>query len=109
MAQIGKIEHFQISEGWESYDECLQQYFKANGITDADKKVTVFLTIIGSRLYKLLCNLVSLAKPADKLCEELTQVLKQHLVPKLIIIAERLKFCKRIQKPGENIATYLAF
>ena len=89
MAQIGKIENFQISEDWESYEERLQQYFKANGITDADKKVTVFLTVIGSHLYKLLRNLVSPAKP--------------------IIIAERLKFRKRIQKPGENIATYLAF
>ena len=109
MAQIGKIEHFQISEDWESYEERLQQYFKANGITDADKKVAVFLTVIGSHLYKLLRNLVSPAKPADKSYEELTQVLKQHLVPKPIIIAERLKFRKRIQKPGENIATYLAF
>ena len=52
---------------------------------------------------------MSPAKPADKSYEELTQVLKQHLVPKPIIIAERLKFRKRIQKPGENIATYLAF
>ena len=109
MAQIGKIEHFQISEDWESYEERLQQYFKANGITDADKKVAAFLTVIGSHLYKLLRNLVSPAKPADKSYEELTQVLKQHLVPKAIIIAERLKFRKRIQKPGENIAIYLAF
>ena len=52
--------------------------------------------------------MVSPAKPADKSYEDLTQVLKQHLVPKPIIIAERLKFCKRVQKPGENIATYLA-
>ena len=54
MAQIGKIEQFQIGEDWESYEECLQQYFKANKITDADKKVAVFLTVIGSHLYKLL-------------------------------------------------------
>ena len=26
MAQIGKIEHFQIGEDWESYEERLQQY-----------------------------------------------------------------------------------
>ena len=52
--------------------------------------------------------MVSPAKPADKSYEDLTQVLKQHLVPKPIIIAERLKFRKRVQNPGENIATYLA-
>jgi len=52
--------------------------------------------------------LVSPAKPADKSYDDLTKVLKQHLVPKPIIIVERLKFCRRTQKPGENIATYLA-
>ena len=51
MAQIGKIEHFQIGEDWESYEECIQQYFKANGITNEEKQVGVFLTVIGSHLY----------------------------------------------------------
>ena len=51
---------------------------------------------------------MSPSKPAEKSYNELTTVLKQHLVPKPIVIAERLKFCRRIQKPGENIATYLA-
>ena len=67
----------------------------------------MFLTVIGSHLYKLLRNLVSPNKPAEKSYEELTTVLKQHLVPKPIVIAERLKFRKQIQKSGENIATYL--
>lgn len=107
MAQIGKIEHFQIGEDWESYEERLQQYFKANEITDADKKVAVFLTVVGSYLYKLLRNLVSPSKPAEKSYDEITTVLKQHLVPKPIVIAERLKFRRCVQKPGENIATYL--
>jgi len=97
MAQIGKTEHFQIGEDLESYEEHLQQYLKANEITDGDKKVVVFLTVIGSHPYKLLCNLISPAKPADKSYEDLTKLLEQHLVPKLIIIAERLKFCRRIQ------------
>ena len=67
MAQIGKIEHFQIGEDWESYEEHLQQYFKANKITDADQKIAVFLTAVGSHLYKLLRNLVSPCKPAEVL------------------------------------------
>ena len=108
MAQSGKIEHFQIGEDWESYEERLQQYFKANGITDAEKQVAVFLTVIGSHLYKLLRNLVSLNKPSEKSYEQLTTVLKQHLVPKPIVIAERLKFRRCMQKHDENVATYLA-
>ena len=81
----------QIGEDLESYEEWLHQYFKANGVTDGDKKVAVFLTVIGSHLYKLLRNLVSPSKPAEKSYEELTTV-KQHLVAKQIVIAERLKF-----------------
>ena len=46
--------------------------------------------------------------PAEKSYDGLTTVLKQHPVPKPIVKAERLKFCRCIQKPGENIATYLA-
>ena len=48
MTQIGKIEHFQIGADWESYEERLHQYFKANGITNEEKQVAVFLTVIGS-------------------------------------------------------------
>ena len=81
MAQIGKIEHFQIGEDWESYEERLQEYFKANGITDAEKQFAVFLTVIKSYLYKLLRNLNT---PSEKSYEQLTTVLKQHLVPKPI-------------------------
>ena len=72
MAQIGKIEHFQIGEDWESYEERLQQYFKASRITNEEKQVAVFLTVIGSQLYKLLRNLVSPSKPAEKTYEQLT-------------------------------------
>ena len=77
MVRIGKIdlEHFQIGENCEFYEEGLQQYFKANGITDAEKQAAVFLTVTGSHLYKLLCNLVSLNKPSEKSYEQLTTVL----------------------------------
>ena len=96
MAQIGTLEHFQIGEDWESYEEHLQQYFKANEITDADKKLAVFLTVIGNHLYKLLCNLLSPSKLL-KSHDERTAVLKQQLVPKPIVIPERLKLHKCIQ------------
>ena len=107
MVETGKVEHFQIGKDWESYEERLQQQFKADEITDAYKKVAVFLTAIVSHLCKLLCNLTSPSKPAERSYDKPTTILKQHLVPKPMVIAERLKFCKCIQKPGENIATYI--
>ena len=47
------------------------------------------LTVIKSNLYKLLCNLVS---PAEGTFEQLTAVIKQHLVHKPIVTAGRITF-----------------
>lgn len=52
-------------------------------------------TVIGSHFYKLLQNLLSLTKPAEKSYQDLIKVLKDHLVPKPVVIAERFKFHKR--------------
>ena len=65
----------------------------------------MFLTVIGSHLYKLLCNLVSPYRPTNLSLVNSTKVIKQHLVPKSTIIAERHE---KIQKSCENIGTYLA-
>ena len=48
MTAIGKIEQFKPEE--ESitvYLERVELYFAANDITDSDKKVTVFLSVVG--------------------------------------------------------------
>ena len=67
--------------------------------------------MIGSHPYKLLRQLgvSQQIKPAEKSYDELTTVLKQHLVPKPIVIAERLKFHKHIQKPGEKLVIIRLF
>ena len=56
----------------------------------------------------MLRNLVSPAKPATKTFKDLVDVLKKHLNPTPILIAERYKFYKRNQKVGEKLSDYLA-
>ena len=63
----------------------------ANGITEDVKKVAVFLTVIGDKAYALLRNLLAPIKPATKSYSELVKVMKNHLKPKPLIIAERLR------------------
>ena len=46
--------------------ECMDYFFAANGIEDADKKKSAILAVIGAPTYKLVRNLVSPAKPGDK-------------------------------------------
>ena len=105
---IGRVEPFQPDEDdWDQYTERLEQYFIVNGIEDAGKKLAVFLTLVGYRTYALLSGLIAPDKPSAKSYQDLKGILRQHLKPKPLVIAERFKFHKRNQ--GEkNVAAYMA-
>ena len=66
------------------------------------------LTVIGSKVYGLLRNLLAPAKPADKDFAEIVQVMQEHLSPKPLTIAERFKFHRRNQGENESVSQYLA-
>ena len=70
-AKLGHIEQFDLSDDWTFYTERLGQFFVANDITDDPKKVAVLLTVIGSKPYELLHNLLAPEAPALKKYEEL--------------------------------------
>ena len=81
-ALIGKIGDIQQGqEEWTQYCERLEHYFAANGVVEAERKQSIFLTVIGPSTYKLLRSLVSPHKPEEKTLEELTTALKQHFDP----------------------------
>lgn len=50
-------------------------FFVANGISLAEKKHTVFLSLVGAATCNILQNLVSPAKPGDKTYGELVDAL----------------------------------
>ena len=54
-----------------------------------------------------LRNLASPAQPEDKSFEDLRGLIKIHLKPKPLIIAERFKFHQRKQGEGESVNQYL--
>ena len=47
-------------------------------------------------------------KPDSKTYQELLEVLKQHYEPKPVVIAERFRFYRWLQAPGESFASYVA-
>ena len=62
-------------EEWPQCVERLEHFFEANGITgedNASKCHSVLLIVIGPSPYKLLRNLLSREKPADKTFKQLT-------------------------------------
>ena len=109
MAVFGKIDEFNLyHENWEEYEERLTHYFIANNITDANIQRSVLLSVVGAKTYSLIRNLVSFDKPADKTIGDLKTVIKNHLQPKPLTIAERFKFHQRKQEEGESVNQFLA-
>ena len=108
MATYGQIQEFcPENESIEAYLERVELYFEANDINE-DRRVAVFLSVIGGKNYTLLRNLLAPQKPNDKTIAELADALKKHFGPKRIIIAERFRFHRREQAVGETIADYEA-
>ena len=79
----------------------------ANDIADG-KTVAVLLTVIGTKAYTLLKNIVAPDKPATKEYNQLVEAFRVHLDLKPITIVERFKFHCRNQHEGESMAQYIA-
>lgn len=78
-------------EEWATYIERLEKYCLANKIENS-RNVAMLLRVIGTKMHNLLCNLTAPTKPAQKSLKEIVDVLKHHLNPKTLVIAERFRF-----------------
>ena len=108
VAAIGQVETFNADrESIAAYLERIDLFLAANAIPD-DRKVPVFLTLIGGQTYALLRDLLSPVKPSVKTLAQLKETLKKHYEPKKIIMAERFRFHQRRQEPGETVAKFEA-
>ena len=61
-----------------------------------------------AKCYNLLRNLIVPGKPSDKKFSELVEILGKHLKPQPVVIAERFKFYKWIQRKDESVADLMA-
>lgn len=108
MATFGKVSEFKPEEeSIEAYLERVQLFIEANGVK-ADKKVAVLLSVIGSKTYSNVRDLVSPARPDFKSYDNLVGILKKHFNPKPLVIAQRFYFHQRAQAESESISDYLA-
>ena len=95
---VGQMESFDCEHGesWPTYVEGLEQYFAANDITNAAKKVAVLLTVVGPEAYGLIWDLVAPHKPGENSYQEIVDAMKEHINPKPMVIAEQYKFHRRV-------------
>ena len=108
-AMFGRLQEYR-EDDWTEFIERLEAYFAANGITGDENKVKqrdILLTVCNSKIYSLMKDLLSPAKPNSKSFKDLVDLVKGHLSPKANEVVERYKFSKTIQSEGESIARYL--
>lgn len=106
MALFGNIEPFVPSGDFEAYEERLVQFFLYNKVEE-DKKVPLFITIMGPETYKILKSLLIPDAPSTKDFKTLLATLKAHFSPKLNKRSERFKFSKTVQRDGETITEFI--
>ena len=108
MVAHGKLEQFHMGqEGWESYKECLQQYFVANDIAEADKQRAILLSACGQSTYKVLRNLVAPKKPGECAYKDILEHLRCYYSPKPSIIVQQRKFNTHYRQQGESVAKFM--
>ena len=103
-AVVGNIGPF--DEKSEKFSDYADRFEAANDI-DNEKKVNVFLAVIGADAYKLLRNLCDPENPNIKSFTRLSQLLQQHFQPTPIVIAERHKFWTASQEEGECVSEFV--
>ncbi|XP_040074782.3 uncharacterized protein LOC120846941 [Ixodes scapularis] len=107
MAPLGKlVEYDAKQQNFDSYLERFEHSVSANDIKP-EKKLAVFLTVIGPRAYEVLKSLVVPAVPGDKSFKEVKVLLKNHYSPKSSVIAERCKFNRRVQEEQESVEDFI--
>ncbi|XP_046391558.1 uncharacterized protein K02A2.6-like [Ischnura elegans] len=104
---IGHVTEFNpAKEEFGAYVERLEQFFIVNDIGE-EKKVPLFITLIGSDTYAVLKSLLDPVKPVSKSLSVLISTLSEHFSPKRLVIAERVRFYKRNQLPNDPLSSYI--
>lgn len=99
-------------EDWDCYVERFELFLTANGLDLADcdrnpRVIAMFLHALGAKFYAIVRNLVAPEKPTAKSYSELKSTLRKHLKTTPMVVAERRKFIRRDQVPGETTTDYV--
>ena len=106
---IGKIDEFDSKcEEWKQYEQRLEHYFCANGVTNEEKKRSALITVVGRDNFKLMRSLIHPLEPKDKSYDELIAAMRQYFEPQPSEIMQRFKFHTRSRKPGETVAEFVS-
>ena len=95
------------SEQIDDYKERFDFYCVAHGVAE-EKQKALFLTSIGQQMYGKLKTWIRPSTFSDLTLAQIVSKLKERTTEETIEIAERYKFFKRQQQPGETIIEYMS-
>ncbi|XP_014208233.1 uncharacterized protein LOC106639237 [Copidosoma floridanum] len=104
---IGSLPEFSIEENWSLWFERFEQYCVANKV-NANKQVSLFLTLLEKEAYGLLRNLCAPRLPAELSLRELATTMKNHLQPTPCVIMKRYKFKECRQRQDQGVKSFVA-
>ena len=106
---LGAPELFDASvDDWTAFVQRFKHSFLANGVTDAEPKLHLFLSLVGTNIFQLLSNLTAPQEPGEFTYAQVIEKLTAHYKPKPLKIAEHFCFYKRNQQQGERATDYVA-
>ena len=107
-SHIGHVVEFvEGREEWSQYAERLGHFMSVNGITEAERKRDVFLSVMEPKEYRLLGSLIVPTKPGEKSYAQLVRVLANHHNAAPSEIVHCYRFHTQGRGPGETVATYV--
>ena len=75
---------------------------------ESHKLRPILISVISAKAYDVLSDLCSPIPPTEKTYAQLTTILKNHLAPNKLFIAERYRFPNCTQREGESVTTLAA-
>lgn len=91
---------------FEAYIERLECLYETKGV-EAEKKGVTLLSVVGAETYQIVRNLCAPEKPSTQDYTALVSKLKEYFKPRVNVVAERFRFHKRLQNPGESVGQYM--
>ena len=68
-----------------------------------EKQVSLFISLLGSEGYELLCNLCTPENPTNLTLEHLAEIMQEHLQSRSSVIAYRYKFQESKQRKERTL------
>ena len=104
---LGLLEQFDpATHEWPVYYNRLEVFFAANEIVD-DRRVPVFLTLLGHKAYSTVQDLCMPDLPSTRTLAQLKTIMDNHYGPKVNIRAARTSFRAITQREGQSVADFI--